>query len=102
MNKDYVAPAHEEVLVKCLKKGFDGKVYLYDPMRVPLAEIMRWLREVHNISVEISSRGDMLEDDTKWDADIKCKHRLYFRHCTESSYEKVAEAAIKYCVDNLI
>lgn len=64
---------------------------------------MKWLREVHNISIETTSSGDMMYDDNTWECDIKCNHRLYFRHITgKTSYEDVCEAAIKYCLENLI
>lgn len=64
---------------------------------------MKWLREVHNISIEITSKGYLIDSDVEWECDIKAGHRLYFKHITgEKSFEYVAEKAIKYCLENLI
>ena len=64
---------------------------------------MKWLREVHKISIEIISTGYLIDNDVEWECDIKAGHRLYFKHITgEKSFESCAEAAIKYCLKNLI
>lgn len=64
---------------------------------------MKWLREVHKISIEITSTGYLIDNDVEWECDIKAGHRLYFRHITnEESFESCAEAAIRYCLENLI
>ena len=64
---------------------------------------MKWLREVHKISIEITSTGYLIDNDVEWECDIKAGHRLYFKHITnEKSFESCAEAAIKYCLENLI
>ena len=65
--------------------------------------VMKWLREVHKISIEITSTGYLIDNDVAWECDIKAGHRLYFKHITnEKSFESCAEAAIKYCLKNLI
>ena len=65
--------------------------------------IMKWLREVHKISIEITSTGHFIDNDVEWECDIKANRRLYFRHITnEKSFESCAEAAIKYSLENLI
>ena len=56
---------------------------------------MKWLREVHKISIEITSTGYLIDNDIEWECDIKAGHRLYFKHITnEKSFESCAEAAI--------
>ena len=65
--------------------------------------IMKWLREVHKISIEITSTGYLIDNNVEWECDIKAGHRLYFKHITnEKSFESCAEAAIRYCLENLI
>ena len=64
---------------------------------------IKWLREVHKISIEITSTGYIIDNDVEWECDIKAGHRLYFKHITnEKSFESCAEAAIKYSLENLI
>lgn len=64
---------------------------------------MKWLREVHKISIEITSTGYLVDNDVEWECDIKAGHRLYFKHITcEKSFESCAETAIKYCLEHLI
>ena len=65
--------------------------------------VMKWLREVHKISIEITSTGYLIDNDVEWECDIKAGHRLYFKHITgEKSFESVAEKALKYTLENLI
>ena len=71
---------------------------------------MKWLRETHKISVEplpdwLDSNHEDIHDgwyceirnltDMSYDAD-------YFEHKKYSTYEEACEAAIKYCLENLI
>ena len=64
---------------------------------------MKWLREVHDCSIEIISNGYLMDNDATWECDIKFGHQLYLRHIQcEKTYEDCAEAAIKYCLENLI
>ena len=69
---------------------------------------MKWLREVHNIFIDIVSRFSMNADK-----DIcfsySCKKLIgTYKSCYEHSdgewwnYEDACEAAIKYCLENLI
>lgn len=63
---------------------------------------MKWLREIHDCPIEIL---------WNWDADSQCSD-WYFVHHMElkplpriqyyETYEEAAEAAIKYCLENLI
>jgi hypothetical protein len=64
---------------------------------------MKWLREVHNISVEpLVDFGS--GDEYWWTADIGYikKDGLIDELCGYNSYEEAAESAIKYCLENLI
>lgn len=60
---------------------------------------MKWLREVHNIAIET-------EWEHLWYAYIKPmtskpSEQDYYQ-CESSKYEDACEAAIKYCLENLI
>ena len=64
---------------------------------------MKWLREEHKISIEITSTGYLIDGDATWGCDIKAGHRLYYQHITnKKSYESCVEAALKYSLENLI
>lgn len=60
---------------------------------------MRWLREVHNIAIET-------EWEHLWYAYIKPMTSKPFEEdlyqCESSKYEEACEAAIRYCLENLI
>ena len=64
---------------------------------------MKWLREVHNIVINIGW-GEILEDRFQWwciilnlkDGSILRESEYY------ATYEEACEAAIKYCLENLI
>lgn len=63
---------------------------------------MKWLREVHDCPIEILWH---------WDGDSQCSE-WYFWHHMElkplpqiqyyDTYEEACEAAVKYCLENLI
>ena len=69
---------------------------------------MRWLREVHNVFIEL--RAGETNDKTWYDFDIipingrkiawNHYNNLPFVEC--NSYEEAVEAALKYCLENLI
>ena len=67
---------------------------------------MRWLRDVHHLVIQIELI-DFLEHGEVWLYSIierKTIKRLTDRDedFTEHSYEEACEAAIKYCLENLI
>ena len=67
---------------------------------------MKWLREVHHLVIEIEFI-DFLENGEVWLYSIferKTIKRLTDKDedFTEHSYEDACEAAIKYCLENLI
>lgn len=64
---------------------------------------MKWLREVHNISIEpFVDFGS--GDEYWWSADVAYikKNGLIDTLTGYSSYEEACEAGIKYCLENLI
>ena len=63
---------------------------------------MKWLREVHNIFIEISVSID-LNGNYHYHYFILDKECKYVRkEYTDWDYEEAAEEAIKYCLENLI
>jgi hypothetical protein len=65
---------------------------------------MKWLREVHKIYIEIGVSIDLL-GNPHFNYSIVNKDGKYFREgytSFEWEYEKACEAAIKYCLENLI
>lgn len=78
--------------------------YKEDFITIPTLQMaMKWLREVHKISIEITSTGYLIDNDVDWECDIKVGHRLCFKHITnEKSFESCADAAIIYCLEHLI
>lgn len=72
--------------------------------RVTLQMAMKWLREVHNKSIEVRSQGSkatiigwIVEIYNLVNQDEEFHHPYPF-----STYEEACEAAIKYCLENLI
>lgn len=66
---------------------------------------MKWLREEKDVQIEISIVGtDTWESPTKWMYGFRCQTKdiIDRRNADFSSYEEACEAAIKYCLENLI
>lgn len=106
ITEDYCS---KEIYRLLIEKGFDGEVHTtfdkegYTQPSITLQMAMKWLREVHNCSIEITSNGYLMDNDATWECDIKFRHRLYFRHIQcQKTYKDCAKAAIKYCLENLI
>ena len=64
---------------------------------------MRWLREVHNIHIDICS----IWDTTHWLYQVfvitpRTARNSYADKILYTSYEQACEAAIKYCLEHLI
>ena len=109
---------------KLLKeKGFDEPciyVYLHDGsedtwdadkediacQKPTLQMAMKWLREVHRIDIEVRTHylNYLKPNDTRYYSGKILKgsedviHTIY----AKDTYEEVCEAAIKYCLENLI
>ena len=70
-----------------------------------LQMVMKWLREEKGVQIEISIVGtDTWESPTKWMYGFRCQTKdvIDRRNADFSSYEEACEAAIKYCLENLI
>ena len=66
---------------------------------------MKWLRKKYNL--EIYPYHDMFQENNKWWYGIEkftkgCSNCQYEEEPIYSTYEEAAEAAIKYCLENLI
>jgi len=80
---------------------YEGYEYQCEAPTIQMA--MKWLREVHNISIEpLVDFGS--GDEYWWTADVGYikKDGLIDELCGYNSYEQAAGAAIKYCLENLI
>lgn len=81
------------------KRNSEIKDGCNDCMQPTIYLAMKWLREVHNIAIET-------EWEHLWYAYIKPmtskpSEEDYYQ-CVYSKYEDACEAAIKYCLENLI
>lgn len=66
---------------------------------------MKWLREEKDVQIEILIVGtDTWESPTKWIYGFRCQTKdvIDRRNADFSSYEEACEAAIRYCLENLI
>lgn len=79
------------------------------PYKAPTQQMaMRWLREVHNISVEIASGYTLSRDGAPlnwyWSARVIKLKTLDkpILVCRRDTFEEACEAAIKYALENLI
>lgn len=65
---------------------------------------MKWLREVYNYNIEIDTIGQKSRNTLSWGSVIyNLENGIeYYREETFKSYEEACEAAIKYCLENLI
>ena len=71
-----------------------------DIMRPTLQMAMKWLREVHKVDITV----DPHEVGNNWIYQFHiCQNKDYlFSRDIDTSYENCAEAAIRYCLENLI
>ena len=95
----YVANEPQEGLVA---SGFgENQFYINAPTH---QMAMKWLREVHNIFIEINTSIDL---NGKYHfsytiLDKECKYVVKVCRDPNWNYEEAAEVAIKYCLENLI
>ena len=116
LKEDYVSFETAELLKE---KGFDWKCeYCYDVAndnpysnanyqvsypKPTLQMAMKWLREMYNISIEpLVDFGN--GNEYWWAVDVAYikKNGLIDELCGYKTYEEACEAAIKYCLENLI
>ena len=110
IKEDYCS---KEIYRLLIKKRFDGEVHTtfdkegYTQPSITLQMAMKWLREVHNLCIEIYVIKNYDKKICEYtytimdlnfpgsDDGIEC--------CNEyETYEQACEAAIKYCLENLI
>ena len=111
ISEDYVSFETAKLLKE---KGFDkdwvdGSIEEYlngtEGYSLPtLAATMKWLREVHNLYIEVSLSCDREDKNAKiFDASIfNVQNQRYKKLSNIQGYEQAVEAAIKYCLENLI
>ena len=65
---------------------------------------MKWLREVHYYNIEIDTLGMMELNTLSWRSAVYYLVNENECYCEDGfdSYEEAAEAAIKYCLENLV
>ena len=81
----------------------DPKLKEFRYTRPTLQMAMKWLREVHNIHIDICSIWDKIH----WLYQVfvitpRTARNSYVDKTLYVSYEEACEAAIKYCLENLI
>ena len=81
----------------------DPKLKEFRYTRPTLQMAMKWLREVHNIHIDICSIWDAIH----WLYQVfvitpRTARNSYVDKILYTSYEQACEAAIKYCLENLI
>ena len=117
ITEDYCS---QEVYRLLREKGFDGEIHTtfdeegYTQPSITLQMAMKWLREVHNLFVEIQYATSLLSQPhttiyfqiyyMSLDYTTSGKNMLPDDYIREyyTSYEEACEAAIKYCLENLI
>ena len=107
ITEDYCS---REVYKLLIEKEFDGEIHTtydkegYTQPSITLQTAMKWLRKVHNIFIEISVSID-LNGNYHYSYSILNKECKYVRKGYTDfdwNYNQSCEAAIKYCLKNLI
>ena len=87
--------------------GETNSIWLDDSISAPTLQMaMKWLREEHRIDIEVRTYylNYLKPNDTRYYSGKILKgsedviHTIY----SKDTYEEVCEAAIKYCLENLI
>jgi hypothetical protein len=101
----------KEIYRLLLKNGFDGEIHTtfdkdgYTQASITIQMAMKWLREVYKILILVEYDCPVFSSDIYKMDDIdeygSAKHiSPTFANC--KNYEQACEAAIKYCLENLI
>ena len=106
ITEDYVS---FEVAKLLKEKGFDwccGNSYLNEKGVILLPKptlqmAMKWLREVHRVHIVIYPYGDYSCDNYQFDV-YKDNELVVSKDDGYVTYEQACEAAIRYCLENLI
>lgn len=87
------------------KKGFDGYSTPYSKLilggLIPHSVAMKWLREVHNIDIFPWKIGKGIYSCAIFDSNTG-KDLSSNKDFPSEKYEETVDAAIKYCIENLI
>ena len=83
--------------------GYDKTIKWHFPAPT-LQMTMKWLREVHNIvcNIDIESRNFYYYSIFIIRSSIEAQYQLTSQKPYFETYEEACEAAIKYCLENLI
>lgn len=109
ISEDYCS---EELSGMLMEKGYIGATNTYlgkddiNVKQITIQSAMKWLREVHRIDIEVRTHylNYLKPNDTRYYSGKILKgsedviHTIY----AKDTYEEVCEAAIKYCLENLI
>ena len=79
---------------------FDSTEFTYGPKDPTLQMAMKWLREIHNIFIQIELYSNL--DDYCFEVFQNTHSLIAEKDEVYNSYETACEAAIKYCLENLI
>lgn len=103
LTEDYCSKAVRNLLVT---KGFIGDMwYNNDDIHISHALAMKWLREKYNIIIEIRLYNELYPFEFEPKIIIKNRENNYCKHkfiAVFSCYEEAVEAALKYCLENLL
>ena len=83
------------------EKGFDDvcRAFIAAPSQ---SVVMRWLREVHNINIEIFTYWTKDKSMVYGNRIVRNNAILKEIDTAYNSYEEACENSIKYCLENLI
>ena len=106
ITEDYCS---KEIYRLLIENGFDGEVHTtfdeegYTQPSITLQMAMKWLREVHNINIDIVS----VWNQKRFEYQVFIVTPENAKHCYVDDklylvYEQACEAAIKYCLEHLI
>ena len=110
ITEDYCS---NEIYRLLLKKGFEGEIHTtfdkegYTQESITLQMAIKWLREVHNIII-VYTPSVICSDSLEWISSIRTYNaeENYLEDQgivgNYDTYEEACEAAIKYCLENLI
>jgi hypothetical protein len=83
-------------------KGFSSTLgVFYEAPTLQMA--MKWLREIHKLPINIwYDKEEDTPDDEVWNSEIAIDRPSYILIGSFASYKEACQAAIKYCLENLI
>lgn len=112
ISEDYCS---EELSGMLMERGYIGAINTYlgkddiNVKQITIQSAMKWLREIHNLFIQITIipyTTVTIEQNYYIFAVCKDRRNLVHRsdhpHDSYSTYEQACEAAIKYCLENLI